>query len=129
MPLLTLCYTTHIPSLSCCRGNGLCYQFAEHTFFFLILYSLSSRATPGTSASTLYFYVCSPVFIKGMPSCDLMLLQPYFLGGFPLPLPLCLFQEVPATWIPASGVDVVNGVLQPDQLGHTPGAITTSVDH
>ncbi|XP_076471287.1 RNA ligase 1-like [Babylonia areolata] len=31
------------------------------------------------------------------------------------------FKEVPATWIPASGIEVVDGDPQPDKLGHTPG--------
>ncbi|XP_025087598.1 uncharacterized protein C12orf29 homolog isoform X3 [Pomacea canaliculata] len=31
------------------------------------------------------------------------------------------FKEVPANWITATGVDLVDGVAQPDSLGHTPG--------
>ena len=31
------------------------------------------------------------------------------------------FKEVPADWIPASGVRVVDGKAQPDDIGHTPG--------
>ena len=46
----------------------------------------------------------------------------------PPPLLPCCFQEVPATWIPASGVDVVDGVPQPDKLGHTPGMFRCQKD-
>ncbi|RUS75602.1 hypothetical protein EGW08_016628 [Elysia chlorotica] len=31
------------------------------------------------------------------------------------------FKEVPANWIPASRLEVVDGVVMPDKLGHTPG--------
>ncbi|KAK7481852.1 hypothetical protein BaRGS_00026878 [Batillaria attramentaria] len=31
------------------------------------------------------------------------------------------FKEVPENWIPASGIKVVDGVPQPDNIGHTPG--------
>lgn len=31
------------------------------------------------------------------------------------------FKDVPGTWIPASGIQVIDGVPQPDSIGHTPG--------
>ncbi|KAL8624762.1 hypothetical protein ACOMHN_002457 [Nucella lapillus] len=33
----------------------------------------------------------------------------------------CRGQEVPDTWIPASGIDMVDGAALPDRQGHTPG--------
>ena len=38
-----------------------------------------------------------------------------------LPYP-SVIQEVPPNWVPANRLEVVDGVVMPDKLGHTPGS-------